>query len=71
MNSAVIRISTERMIEMASAEVEQDRRQRQDQDHQDGHHADRKRDVAPLGEVAETEAREGEPARLSCGDVGH
>ena len=52
-------------------EIEQQRRQRQDQDHQDGQDADRKREIAPLGEVAEAEAREGEPARLSCGDVGH
>ena len=46
MNSAVIRISTDRMIEMASEQVEQDRRQRQDQHDQDGHHADREREVA-------------------------
>ena len=52
-------------------EIEQQRRQRQDEDHQDGQHAEREREIAPLGEVAEAEAREGEPARLSCGDVGH
>ena len=65
MNSAVIRISTERMIEIGEREVEQDRRQRQDQDHQDGHHADRERDVAALGEVAKAaDAGKPEAARL-------
>ena len=36
MNSAVIRISTERMIEIASAKSSRSARQRQDQDDQDG-----------------------------------
>ena len=73
MNSAVIRISTERMIENASANIQHQRRQRQDQDDQDGHHADRERDVAALGQVAQTpDAGEREAAgRLSCRDVGH
>ena len=53
MNSAVIRISTEKMIEMASAKIEQQRRQRQDQHHQDGEHADGERDVAALHEGAD------------------
>ena len=53
MNSAVIRISTDRMIEIASAQIEQDRRQRQDQDDEDGQHADRERDVAALEQRAD------------------
>ena len=54
-------------------EVEQHRRQRQDQDHQDGQHAERQREVAALGQVADA-ADPGNPeaaGRLSCRDVGH
>ena len=75
MNSAVIRISTEMMIEMASADVEQHRRQRQDQHHQDGEHADGERQVAALQERAEVaEAGELDAAGGLCrcgGDVAH
>ena len=40
-------------------EIQQDRRQRQDQHDQDRHHADREREIAALGEVAQTpDARE-------------
>ncbi len=54
-------------------EIEQHRRQRQDQHDQDGHHADRERDVAALGEVAQR-SDAGKPetgCRLPCRDVGH
>ncbi len=46
MNSAVIRISTEKDDRDGEREIEQQRRQRQDQHHQDRHHADGERDVA-------------------------
>ena len=66
MNSAVIRISTERMIEIASARSSSNRRQRQDQHHQDGEHADREREVAALEEVADV----AEAGKLDAADAG-
>ena len=79
MNSAVIRISTDRMIEIASAQIEQDRRQRQDQHDEDGQHADGERDVAALEQRAdvaecrqlEAAGRGGRGRRCGGGDVAH
>jgi hypothetical protein len=54
-------------------EVEQHRRQWQDQHDQDGNHADRERDVAALRQLVQAaDHRKPEPAdRLSCRDIGH
>jgi len=53
MKSDTIRISTDNVIRDGEREVEQERRQRQDQHHQDRHHADNEPDVAPAKHGAE------------------
>ena len=61
------------MIESARQHVEQHRRQRQDQHDQDGHHADREREVAALEQVAEAPDAGDARSRPSLvrRDVGH
>jgi hypothetical protein len=72
MKSDTIRISTDNVIRDGEREVEQERRQRQDQHHQDRHHADNEPDVAPAkhgAEIDQARQRRLIPFGRSC--VGH
>ena len=72
MNSDVIRISTENVIEMASEKSSKQRRQRQDEDDEDRHHADGEPDVAAPEHGAEVdEARQRRLSALRRWCVGH
>ena len=55
MNSAVIRIRIDRMIEIASRKIEHHRGQRHDQHHEDDEDAERQREIAALQDVADVD----------------
>ena len=73
MNSDVIRISTEKVIEIASAKSSNSGGSGRMQHHQDGHHADRERDVAAPEHRADVgEARQRRTARRARRrSIGH